>query len=142
MTKIDDAIQMALDDSDMQAQFYDLFLNSSFYVPVHDEERGEGHDGGAQPLLVAANDNTYLMLFDTIKRLTDWADETVKYLSVPGHVITQISTSDIHWVLNYGTEMQKFFEPGEIAWLKAVVERTNAMHQKGMAEGADGEEGK
>jgi len=81
-------------------------------------------------LLVEANEKTYLMLFDTIGRLTDWANTEAKYLAVTGHGIAEISSSNIYWVLNYGTELQKFFEPGEIAWLKNIVLQAKEKSQK------------
>ncbi len=34
-------------------------------------------------------------------------------------------TSSIYWTLNYGTELQKFFEPDEIMWLKEIVLKAN-----------------
>ncbi len=38
MTKIDDAIKLCTQDTEKQAQFYELFLNSLFYVPILEEE--------------------------------------------------------------------------------------------------------
>ncbi len=121
MTKIDDAIKLCIDDAKMQPQFYELFLNTLFYIPVIDEDDMLMHEDGAPPLLVEANDKTYLMVFDSINRLTNWANAEAKYLPVAGHSIAEMSSSDIYWALNYGTEYQKFFEPAEIEWLKVVV---------------------
>ncbi len=88
--------------------------------------------------MVEANDKTYLMLFDTINRLTDWANDKAKYLAVSGHGITEISSANIYWALNYGTDLQKFFDPEEIKWLKAIVDEANKKSQKqSTAEGAD-----
>lgn len=123
MTEIDTAIQICAEDDDKWPDFYNLFLNSHFYVPVHEEKDAVIEEDGALPLLVEANDKTYLMLFDTIGRLTDWATENTKYLPVTGHGITEMSSANIYWALNYGTESQKFFDPEEIAWLKDVVRR-------------------
>lgn len=130
MTKIDDAIKLCTQDAEAQAQFYELFLNSLFYVPILEEEGSPVQEEGALPLLVEANDKTYLMLFDTIGRLTDWADDEAKYLAVTGHGITELSTPNIYWALNYGTELQHFFDPEEIKWLKVVVNQANEKSQK------------
>lgn len=129
MTKLDDAVKNAINDAGQQPHFYDLFLNTPFYVPVHDRDDDEASEEGSLPLLVEANDKTYLMLFDTHKRLTSWAHEKVGFRLVPGYLITDISTSDIYWALNYGCEQQKFFDPEEIRRLKAVVRqgRTGAV---------------
>lgn len=120
MTKLDEALNLSRQDPKAQPLFYDLFLNSLFFIPVITEENKED-DEGALPLLIEAEGNSYLMLFDTIKRLTDWADEDAKYVSLPGHAITEMSLPHLHWALNYGTEFQKQFEPEEIQWLKDVV---------------------
>lgn len=125
MTKLDEAIKLGFQDQKKQHLFYDLFLNSIFYVPVIEEEKEAQNEEGALPLLVEANDKTYLMLFDTIKKMTDWADEKTNYLPVQGHAITELSSSNIYWALNYGTELQKFFDPEEIKWLKGIVQKTN-----------------
>ena len=124
MTKLDDAIKLCTEDVKTQSQFYDLFLNSVFYVPVVEEKNPTTPEDGALPLLVEANDKTYLMLFDTIGRLTDWANDQAKYLAVTGHDIAEMSSSNIYWVLNYGTDLQKFFDPEEIQWLKDIVRKT------------------
>ena len=133
MTELDEAIQLGFQDPKKQHLFYDLFLNSIFYIPVIEEEQAPDGEG-ALPLLVEANDKTYLMLFDTIKKLTDWADETAKYIPVQGHAITELSSSNIYWTLNYGTELQKFFDPDEINWLKNIVQQTKENSKKQSAE--------
>ncbi|MEA3362522.1 MAG: SseB family protein [Thermodesulfobacteriota bacterium] len=130
MTKLDEAIKLVTQDSKNQPHFYDLFLNSIFYIPVVEEKEKPDLEEGSLPLLVEANDKIYLMLFDTIKRLTDWADEEVRYLPVQGYAITELSASNIYWVLNYGTELQKFFDPEEIGWLKNIVRQTKEKNEK------------
>ncbi len=130
MTQLDDAIKLCTEDAKTQSQFYELFLNSLFYIPVLEEEGNPAPEDGALPLLVEANDKTYLMLFETIGRLTDWANDKAKYLAVTGHGITEMSSANIYWVLNYGTDFQKFFDPEEIKWLKDVVRKTKEKSQK------------
>ncbi len=120
MTKLDQALEASRQDRKMQPVFYDLFLNSLFFIPVIEEEEQKEEDG-ALPLLVEADGKSYLMLFDTIKRLIDWAEDGVKYVALPGHAVTEMSLPNLYWAMNYGTEMQKQFEPDEIEWLKDVV---------------------
>ncbi|MCF6267565.1 MAG: SseB family protein [Desulfuromusa sp.] len=129
MTELDEAIKLGFEDPKKQHLFYDLFLNSIFYIPVIEEEEGQSEEG-MLPLLVEANDKTYLMLFDTSKKLTDWADKEAKYLPVQGHSITELSASNIYWALNYGTELQKFFDPEEIKWLKDIVQQNKEKTEK------------
>jgi len=130
MTELDEAIKLGFEDPKKQHLFYDLFLNSIFYIPVVDERENATNEEGALPLLVEANDKTYLMLFDTRKKLTDWANKEARYLPVQGHAIAELSSSNIYWALNYGTELQKFFEPDEIKWLKEIVQEANKESKK------------
>ncbi len=130
MTKLDDAMNLCTDDEKTHSQFYDLFLNSLFYIPILEEKDKPEQESGALPLLVEANDKTYLMLFDTIARLTDWANDDAKYLAVSGHGIAEMSSPNIYWALNYGTECQKYFEPQEIEWLKKIVSQAKENNQK------------
>ena len=130
MTKLDEAIKLCHQNAEQKSQFYDLFLNSLFYVPIVEEEGGSVQEEGALPLLVEANDKTYLMLFDTLKRLADWAHDKANYLTVTGHGITEMSSTNIYWVLNYGTDLEKFFDPKEINWLKMIVVNAKEKSQK------------
>ena len=129
MTELDDAIKLGFEDPKKQHLFYDLFLNSIFYIPVVEEGDETKHEEGALPLLVEANEKIYLMLFDTRKKLTDWANEEAKYIPVQGHAIAELSSTNIYWALNYGTELQKFFDPDEIKWLKDIVQNANKKNE-------------
>ena len=130
MTKIDEALNLSRQDPKAQPLFYDLFLNSMFFIPIIEEEDNKSKDDGALPLLIEADGNDYLMLFDTVKRLTDWADEEAKYVPMPGYAITEMSLPNLYWALNYGTEYQKQFEPEEIAWLKDVVRQAKEAEEQ------------
>jgi hypothetical protein len=125
MTKLDQALAACREDRNMQPVYYDLFLNSLFFVPTI-AERGSKQQEGAMPLLVEAEGKSFLMLFDTIKRLNEWAEDAAQYVALPGHAVTAMSLPHLHWALNYGTEHQKQFEPDEIEWLKDVVRQAKA----------------
>lgn len=123
MTKLDDAIKAAYADSEKQGTFYNLFLNTLFYIPIIEYEEELAEEEGALPLLIEDDNKTYLMLFDTVTRLFDWSHKDVAHLASSGRSIAEMSTSNIHWALNYGTEQQKIFDPEEISWLKGVIKR-------------------
>jgi len=123
MTKLDDAIKAAYDDSEKQGTFYNLFLNSLFYIPIIETEGEFIEEDGAIPFLIEDDDKTYLMLFDTVTRLFDWAHKDIPHLASSGRAIVEMSTSNVHWALNYGTEHQKIFCPEEISWLKGVIDQ-------------------
>ncbi len=123
VTKIDQALEACRQNVSAQPVFYDLFLNSLFFIPTVEDEENKS-EAGAIPLLVEAEGNEYLMLFDTIKRLTDWAEDGAKYVALPGHAIAEMSIPNLYWAMNYGTEHQKQFEPEEITWLKDIVRQS------------------
>ncbi|RNC67539.1 MAG: SseB family protein [Desulfuromonadales bacterium] len=138
MTELDKALELLrqdMSDAKGQSKFYDLFLNSSFYVPTLDDEALEGaavapQEGQVLPLIIEADGNDYLMLFDTRERLHAWTRTEVKCVEVPGHVLAATTMPPLHWALNVGTDYSKQFVPDEIAWLRDVVERCNAEADK------------
>lgn len=114
-----------------QSKFYDLFLNSTFYVPNLDkQDLGEDavqlEEGQVMPLIIESEGNDYLMLFDTKERLQAWSPSGSTWVEVPGYVLAATSMPPLHWALNVGTEYSKQFHPDEIAWLREIVERCNA----------------
>ncbi len=143
MTELDRAfetLRQDMGDARSQSKFYDLFLNATFFVPTLDREEAkeagaEGAEGEVLPLVIEAEGNDYLMLFDSEERLHDWAQEKVKSVKVPGHVLAATTQPPLHWALNAGTPHAKQFLPDEIAWLRDVVERCKAEAEKGTEEG-------
>jgi peptidyl-prolyl cis-trans isomerase C len=141
-TGLDDALEALrtdMDDPKKQSSFYDLFLNSTFFVPTLDEKELAGdatplQEGQVLPLIIESEGNDYLMLFDTKERMQAWSDAGVKWVDVPGHVLAATTMPPLHWALNVGTEHAKQFLPDEIAWLREVVERCNAAAEKDTSE--------
>ena len=133
MTELDQALEILrenMDDAKGQSKFYDLFLNTSFFVPTLDQQELEGEapqlqEGQVLPLIIESEGNDYLMLFDTKERLQAWTNAEVKWVDVPGHVLAATTMPPLHWAMNVGTDFSKQFLPDEIAWLKEVVERCN-----------------
>jgi len=133
MTDIDQALESLRanpDDRKAQAGFYDLFLNSSFFVPTANEmvevdEKGS-HENIEVPLIVESEGTDYLVFFDQKKRLDDWAEKVAPSVQLPGHVLAEMTPAGLHWAMNVGTDYNKQFAPDEIAWLKDVVERCKA----------------
>lgn len=133
MTEIDqalDALRANPDDHKAQAGFYDLFLNSSFFVPVINETVRVGDESPAEqievPMIIEADGTDYLVFFDQQQRLDAWAEEEVASVQLPGHVLAEMTPADLHWAMNIGTDYNKQFAPDEIAWLKDVVARCKA----------------
>lgn len=138
LTELDAALKelrLDMDNAKGQSIFYDLFLNTSFFVPTLDDEEFKGdantlQDGQVLPLVIESEGNDYLMLFDTKERMQTWAETDVQWVDVPGHVLAATTMPPLHWALNVGTEYSKQFLPDEIAWLKEVVERCAAAAEK------------
>lgn len=133
MSKIDDALvslRENMDNARKQMEFYDLFLNANFFVPILADLTPEVQEGTKEvaPVITEADGKDYLMIFDSLERLKDWATEEGdgRYIEVPGHVLALNSAAPLHWALNVGTEFSKQFHPEEIAWLRQAVERCNA----------------
>jgi len=139
MTQLDEALDtLRQDPSDArnQAKFYDLFLNATFFVPILDEKSldetvGSPREGQVLPLVMEADGNDYLMLFDTRERLRAWTQADPPCVEVPGHVLAATTMPPLHWALNVGTDFSKQFVPDEIAWLRDAVDRCNAQAAEG-----------
>lgn len=133
MTELDKALEALKenpDDRKAQSGFYDLFLNSGFFVPIINEtiknEDGTTEENAEVPLILENDGTDFLVFFDEQQRLNDWAEEEAPCVKLPGHVITEMSTPELHWALNVGTDHFKTFVPDEIDWLKDVVTRCKA----------------
>lgn len=135
MTEIDQALSALRanpDDQKAQSGFYDLFLNSSFFIPTVDEEIETGERGKETievPLVIESDGVDYLVFFDQQQRLNDWAEKDVPSLQLPGHVLAEMTPAGLNWAMNIGTDYNKQFLPDEIAWLKDVVARCKAAEQ-------------
>lgn len=128
MQKLDEALvtlRQNLNEGKKQSEFYDLFLNSAFFVPILKDSEQQEEAGGVLPLITEADGKDYLMLFSTLDRLQAW-DAEAQYIEVPGHLLALSTTPPLHWALNVGTDYSKEFHPEEIAWLREAVERCNA----------------
>ncbi len=123
------ALRQDMTDAASQSKFYDLFLNTPFCVPTIDPKELEGElemdDGDVLPLVITAEGNDYLMIFDSEERLKIWAGTEIPWVPVPGHVIASTTMPPLHIAMNVGTDFSKQFLPDEIAWLRGVVEKCN-----------------
>ena len=134
MTELDQALaalRLDMEDPKGQSAYYDLFLNTVFFVPtvsseIHGLPMDQLDEGSVMPLVIEAEGSDYLMLFDTRERLNTWAQAEVDFVEVPGHVVAANTMPPLQWALNVGTEYSKRFLSEEIAWLKDVVAQCEA----------------
>jgi len=130
MTPLDTALQNLRDNpesNESRNDFYRLFLSTTFYLPTYDEETGgvsvNKNDEKMLPLIMEADGENFMMIFDLEERVAEWAEEGVHCIALPGHVIVEMSTDGLHLAMNVGTEQAKQFVPEEISWLKEVVKQ-------------------
>ncbi len=134
MEKLDEALvelRQDMRDHKKQSAFYDLFLNSSFFVPILNDDQQQDETAGVIPVITEAEGNDYLMMFSSLERMKSWTGEEGRYIEAPGHLLAMNSVPPLHWALNVGTEFSKQFHPEEIKWLRDSVERCNAEAAKG-----------
>jgi len=131
MTPIDQALDAFYEDpenNEKRYDFYRQFLSTDFYLPTFDEKTGgvAKEDNGEQmlPLIMEAEGNNYMMIFDTEQRAVDWSEEGVFCVQLPGHVLVEMATEGLYLAMNVGCERNKQFVPEEIAWLKEVVKNS------------------
>ena len=116
MTELDQALEKYRADDEHQAAYYELVLNTDFYIPICDPETEEQES--VVPLVFESEGKSYLMLFDSEERLTTWAKQTVRHAVIAGHLLAEISTPELYWAVNFGAGNAKEFVPDEINWLK------------------------
>ncbi len=126
MTELDQALQKFIQDEEQQDQYYDLILKTDFYIPLDTEGSETPLDGqeSVTPLILKSADKHYILLFDSEERLSNWSKKPVNYVVMAGYGIAAISTPDLHWAINVGSEFAKEFVPDEINWLKENLPET------------------
>ena len=143
MTPLDEALQEMRenpDSNDLRNDFYRLFLTTTFYLPTYDEDSGSVAvgEGGDKllPLIMESDDNNFMMIFDLEERVAEWAEEGVQCIALPGHVVVEMATENLHFAMNVGTDHAKQFIPEEIAWLKEVIRASRDVSQDNVDNGS------
>ena len=116
MTALDEALEKYREDDEHQDAYYELVLNTDFYIPICEPE--EESPDSVVPLQFESEGKSYLMLFDSEERLTAWAKQEVRHAVIAGHLLAEISTPQIHLAVNFGDGNAKEFVPDEIKWLR------------------------
>jgi|GEM_PF-299246 len=122
-TDLDTAFVAARESADQRADFYEVFLHTELFIPTRDDEENDDDDASFTPLLVEAEGVPYLLLFDSLDRLSSWAEREIGHIRVPGHTLVEVMDPRLHWILNLGTPFTKEFVAEEIQWLQQVLNR-------------------
>jgi hypothetical protein len=128
MTELDKAhaaLKANPDDPGTKMDFYLLFLNSIFFVPIKKVDDSKNKEKKVElPLIIENEGHDFLVFFDQQERLNNWAGKHVHCAQMPGFALVAISSPEIYWAMNVGTEQDRQFAPEEIAWLKGVLAMT------------------
>lgn len=121
------ALDLALiksEEGEAQAQaFYDAFFNARLYIPTTEPEPGA--EAGSVSLLVADIDGEGVVpVFDSIERLTGWAERELPFTVLAGHALIEHLDPDLQIALNAGHAQFKLFVGEELGWLRERLGRS------------------
>lgn len=108
---------------------YLTLLRSSLFIPVKKRDPAMSHVDEQEPfspLFAKINENYFLLAFDTLERLTNWAGEhmdQIDYVELSGQDMIFGINENVYLGLNIGTPFYKEFSPDEIKQLKKIVAR-------------------
>jgi len=130
MTELDQALTKFVQDEKEQAAYYNLVLNTRFYIPTVDDKAAAGKatvskDDTFSPLLLEADGKRYMLLFDSEERLSTWAKQPTPYVALPGRALAGVTPPSLHWAMNVGTGYAKEFVPEEIGWLREAARKAD-----------------
>ncbi len=121
------ALDLALiksEEGEAEAQaFYDAFFNARLHIPTTDPEPGA--EEGSVALLVADIDGAGVVpVFDSIERLTGWAEREIPFTVLAGHALIEHLDPKLQIALNAGHAQFKLFVAEEIGWLREQLGRS------------------
>ena len=131
LTELDKAGMFVQENPDDIHVFYNTFLTSFLYIPTHDipqknKEALSPEGKELRPIFTQSGDTLFLMIFDTLERLSAWAQKEVGYVGIEGLALLEMMDPKFHWFLNYGSEHGREFSSNEISWLKSAVQKTSS----------------
>lgn len=103
--------------------FYDAFFNARLYIPTTDPETGA--EEGSVALLVADIDGEGVVpVFDSIERLTGWAERELPFTVLAGHALIEHLDPELQIALNAGHAQFKLFVGAELDWLRTRLDQS------------------
>jgi len=133
MTELDQVIANAFASEGKQDdvnKVYLTLLKTSLFLPVEKEQPQTGNDEPFKPLFAKIEDKYFLLIFDTLERLTNWAGDQVEQINsveISGRDVIAGISDEVYLCLNVGTEFYKEFSPDEVKRLKLIVSRIDQM---------------
>jgi hypothetical protein len=137
VTELDQLIAAAFASEGKQEdvnKVYLALLRASLYVPVQKKEADavavNDEAEPFQPLFAKVDDKFFMLVFDTLERLTAWAGDefsAMEYVELSGRDVLSGIGDVVFLGLNLGSVWYKEFSPDEIKRLKMVVSRIAKM---------------
>ena len=96
-------------------------------TPVSDEEEP------FQPLFAEIEGRYFMMIFDTLERLTTWAEselDQIDYVCIPGRDVVAGVNESVYLCLNAGCEYYKEFSPEEVKRIKMIIARIDQLRSE------------
>jgi len=132
MTDLDKAISAAFMSEGKQDdvnKVYLLLLRTILFIPIS-KEKTSNTDEPFAPLFAKIEGRYYMLAFDTLERLRNWAGEHMKdmsYVELSGHDLIKGINDQACFSLNVGSSYYKEFLPDEIKRLKTIVSKIEQM---------------
>lgn len=132
MTELDHMIAKAFASEGKQEdvnKVYLTLLRTSLFLPVQKDGQPTEEEP-FKPLFARVEDNYFMLVFDTLERLSAWAGdqfEQVNYVEISGRDVVAGINEQVFLCLNYGAEYYKEFSPDEVRRLKTIVSRIDQL---------------
>jgi hypothetical protein len=133
MTELDQIITKAYQNEGKKEdvnKVYLTFLQTLLYVPVKKDLDPTLTDEPFAPLFTKIENQTYMLVFDTVNRLKNWANDAIdqmNYVELSGHDVIFGIHPEVYLCLNVGTQFYKEFSPDEVFHLKKIVAKIQTL---------------
>ncbi len=139
MTELDQLISIAFESNGNQNnvnKVYLALLRSPLFIPVEKNPSLqlrsdlENEEEPFKPLFAKIDDKYFILAFDTLSRLTEWAGEEfsrIHYVEISGRELISGINDGVYLCLNLGSTFYKEFSPDEVKHLKVIVSRINQL---------------
>ena len=136
MTELDQVISKAYESQGKQEdvnKVYLILLKSPMFIPVKKESAKKiDADEPFYPLYAVIDDKYFMLAFDTLDRLKNWAKDQmsqINYVEITGRELIAGINENVFLVLNVETEFYKEFSPDEVRHLKKIVSKIDQLKE-------------
>jgi hypothetical protein len=133
MTELDQVIANAFGSEGKQDdvnKVYLLLLRTTLFIPVQKNPDVKAEAEPFTPLFGVINDQIFMVGFDTLAKLQQWAKEEadkLDYVELTGRDVIAGIGDSVFLGINPATDYYKEFSPDEIKRLKMIVSRIDQL---------------